>query len=265
MSGPHHGHHFSHVHWAHWLEHWDGRTRILALLSLALAVALTSRLEGAAAGFGVVTALAMAGRLPPGFALARLRVLALFVVPLLVIVPFHRSVDSLSLVEGWAWGPTWEGSQQALLMTLRILGASLAALLALGVGPIDRTIRSLQDLGVPLVLVHMTLLAYRYIYVFSEDLAHMRAALASRGFVARADARTLVTSGQLVGGLLVRSLDRTERIDAAMRCRGFDGRLRTLGGGRVRVTDVAVMLAVMAVAAVLTSFDREVGWAWLMH
>lgn len=35
--------------------------------------------------------------------------------------------------------------------------------------------------------------------------------------------------GRLAGGLLLRTLDRAQRIDMAMRARGFDGAVRFLG------------------------------------
>ena len=44
------------------------------------------------------------------------------------------------------------------------------------------------------------------------------------GFRPRIDGHTLRTYGQLVGMLLLRSFDRSERIVAAMKCRGFRGR-----------------------------------------
>ena len=49
-----------------------------------------------------------------------------------------------------------------------------------------------------------------------------------RGFRARTDLHTLRTIGYLVGMLLVRSLERSDRIMEAMKCRGFDGRFHVL-------------------------------------
>ena len=49
-----------------------------------------------------------------------------------------------------------------------------------------------------------------------------------RGFRPRMNWHTYRTYGYLVGMLLVRSLERSERIVAAMKCRGFRGRFYLL-------------------------------------
>jgi cobalt/nickel transport system permease protein len=50
----------------------------------------------------------------------------------------------------------------------------------------------------------------------------------TRGFRPRLSSHTYRTIGYLVGMLLVRSLDRSERVMAAMKCRGFRGQFYLL-------------------------------------
>ncbi len=51
----------------------------------------------------------------------------------------------------------------------------------------------------------------------------LRAAIEVRAFRPGVNMHTYRTYGRLVGMLLVRSLDRSERVVAAMKCRGFHG------------------------------------------
>ena len=61
-------------------------------------------------------------------------------------------------------------------------------------------------------------------------------------------AHTLKTFGYLVGLLLVRGMERGERVLAAMKCRGFDGRFRTLEDSGFHPRDTLFTLAAGAMA-----------------
>ena len=59
--------------------------------------------------------------------------------------------------------------------------------------------------------------------------------------------------------LLVRGFERAERVGHAMRCRGFDGRFRTLTEFRTRPADVVAFLALFGAAVGLWLLDRVWG------
>jgi cobalt/nickel transport system permease protein len=83
-------------------------------------------------------------------------------------------------------------------------------------------------LGVPDKLVHLMLFSVRYFDVLRREYLRLAAALKIRGFQPRMNRHTYRAYGHLVGMLLVRSLDHSERIVAAMKCRGFRGRFYLL-------------------------------------
>jgi cobalt/nickel transport system permease protein len=86
---------------------------------------------------------------------------------------------------------------------------------------------AMRRLGVPHVLVATLQLMERYIHVLGEELGRMRTARRARSFHLRGDwSWTLLTS--MVSVLLVRSLERSERVHAAMTARGWDGTMRSL-------------------------------------
>ena len=72
-----------------------------------------------------------------------------------------------------------------------------------------------------------------------------------RGFRPRMDRHTYRAYGYLVGMLLVRSLDRSDRIVAAMKCRGFRGRFYLLDHFAFSVRDALFGAASMVVLLVL--------------
>ncbi|RME71288.1 MAG: hypothetical protein D6776_10485 [Planctomycetota bacterium] len=243
---------------ARWLERWDARLRVLGFGLLAFTAALAHTIPGAALAALVSAALLAAGGIAPSQAFARLRWLLLFLVPIALLVPWRAGGDPTPLFAAWSWGPRRGGSALALRLGLRALGAGTAALGALAVGPFDRTAAALGGLGVPRRLVHMLLLTYRYLFLFRDQLGRVRAALGSRGFVPRAGLHTARVYGEVIGALLLRAVARTERVDQAMACRGFDGRIRVRRARRPDTTDLGKLALLLALAVLLVLFDRGV-------
>src|SRR5690606_32216786 len=95
-------------------------------------------------------------------------------------------------------------------------------------------------------LTHVALLTHRYVATFGQDLTRIRWALAARGFRARTDLSTSRTLATAAGTLLLRSLDRTERVEQAMRCRGYGGRLVEEAPPRLRARDPLALLVALA-------------------
>jgi cobalt/nickel transport system permease protein len=96
---------------------------------------------------------------------------------------------------------------------------------------------ALGRLRVPDKLVHLFLFTVRYVDVLDAEFLRLRQAMRARAFVPGSNAHSWRSLGWLIGMLLVRSLERSQRILAAMKCRGFDGRLYLLEDYRWRRAD----------------------------
>ena len=241
-----------------WLTLRDDRARLLAMVALTGGVGALTTLRGTAAALGVAAFFALTTGLGPRRALRRLWPLLALVVPMLLLTPFwHHPQGAELLVAAWTWGPTEAGLEVACLVSARVLAMGLVAASALDAAPFERTIRALQELRAPRALTNTALLTYRYLFVFREDLGRIQAALAARGFRASPNLATARTFGGVTGGLLVRSLARTERVERAMRCRGYTGELVYDRSGHLRGGDAALVLLAVGLAAALVVFDRD--------
>jgi cobalt/nickel transport system permease protein len=78
----------------------------------------------------------------------------------------------------------------------------------------------------------------------------------ARGFRARSDGHTWRSLGWLMGMLLVRSLERAQRIRAAMKCRGFDGRFYLFDGGVWQPADTRFAALGATLLSALLVWDR---------
>ncbi len=101
--------------------------------------------------------------------------------------------------------------------------------------------QALRRLGCPAIFVTQLLFLYRYLFVLAEEAMRIVRARDLRCFGRQG--RGVKIFARLVGTLLVRSLDRAERIYRAMLSRGFAGDIPRLGGFRLRSADLAFAAA----------------------
>jgi cobalt/nickel transport system permease protein len=233
------------------LRRLDPRWKLAALALAALAAALLRTVPASALALAGALLLALLARLPARWFLGRLGATALFVA--LFALPL--------LLDGgpaWSWGQlhlSAHGAKVALLLCLKAAAVVTLFLVLLASAPLDATLKAAHALRVPGLVVQLALLTYRYLFLLADELARLRTALRVRGFRNRASRHAYRTVGRVAGTLLVRGYERGERVGQAMRCRGFDGRLRSLTAFHTRPADVLAFAAVVGCAAAVCWLD----------
>ncbi|MBN2025086.1 MAG: cobalt ECF transporter T component CbiQ [Pirellulales bacterium] len=230
----------------------DPRSRILAAVGFSVIVALCHR--PAALGVGLaagVAAVGLAG-LRPGEVLRRLAPLELLMLLLVVVLPWTASGATIAI------GP-FDVSQHGLALAAAIAvkgNAIMLALLGL-LGTMDeiRLGHALLHLRVPDKLAHLLLFTVRYLGVLRDEHCRLTDAMRVRGFRPGPNRHTCQTYGYLVGMLLARGFDRTERIAAAMKCRGFRGRFYLLDHFVFSRIDVPFAAATVGVIAAIVFLE----------
>ena len=238
----------------HWLARRDPRLPVLAAMLLALATVSLQTLPAALLALGAALALAAAGGLTWPVLLRRLAVLEGLMVVVLLSLPFTTpgepwlTLGTLTV--------THEGLHLAALIAVKA-NAVVLALLGL-LGGLEPAVlgHALARLGMPPKLVHLLLLTVRQIALLDDELFRLRRAMRARAFVPRSNRHTWVSYGNLIGMLLVRSLERARRVEAAMRCRGFHGRFYLLDNRHWQGADTAWLLALAPLLVGLLALDR---------
>jgi cobalt/nickel transport system permease protein len=225
------------------LARLDARWRLASLLLALAATAAVRTLPAAlAAGLGALAG-ALLARTPWRWFAARLAVVGLLVAVFVAPMP---------LLAGNTWQEGWRLAGVPLLKALALF--TLAAVLLVS-APLEETLKAARALCVPGLLVQLTLLSYRYLFVLGDELARLRVALRVRGFRNRAGWHSYRTVAAASGTLLVRGGERADRVAAAMRCRGFDGRFRSLAEFSTRPADVLALALALAAAAGVVGLD----------
>jgi cobalt/nickel transport system permease protein len=129
-----------------------------------------------------------------------------------------------------------------MLKTILCVGA---ALILAGSTPFHVLCAALRRLRVPALFCLQLTLCYRYIAVLLEEAQAMYTAYILRS---SGKAAAMKDMGPLLGTLLLRSLDRADRVYSAMRCRGFNG---TFFAGRKMLKAADVLYCAVICAAAL--------------
>lgn len=214
----------------------DPRAKLLATLLFVLCVVSFDKYELSALLPFVLypVVLIAAADLPVGWLLKRL----LWVSPFAVLLGlFNPLLDRETLL---VVGPLSlsGGLVSFLSILLRFLLTVSAALLLIATTGFESVTAAMGRFKVPAVFTTQLLLLYRYGYVLVEETARMTRARSLRSGGRRLEITEL---GPFIGQLLLRTLDRAERISLAMSCRGFTGTIRTIHPLRFGRADAAFL------------------------
>ena len=236
----------------------DARAKLLAVVPVIVALnALPERTwpASAAVGAGFLALIFVCGH-GAGMVLRRVVVLLPFLLFFVLTLPFATPGAEAFSVGIWPLRltATHEGLARAGQVTVRGMASILGVLFLSGTTDPPALFAGLRALGAPKAFAAVLSVIYRYIFQIGDEFSRVRRAAAARAFAVR-DFRAVPRLASMAASLLVRSVERSERVHHAMLARGFDGEVRTLEHGHFGAAEwlfiaaayCATTLAVMAV------------------
>lgn len=229
----------------------DPRVKVLtAAVFVLCVVSFDKYVIAAMLPFALFLSLIMGlGGIPAHFILKKLVLVSPFALLLGMFNPFLDQQTLLYL------GPIplsggWLSFLSILLRFCLTVGAMLILIATTG---FNGVCMAMEKMGMPKIFAVQLLLLYRYIFVLMDEGQRMYRARALRSFQGRGT--DMKTFGHLIGGLLLRTLDRGQRIHLAMLCRGFDGTIRIRQTLRLTARDIVVFLAGAMLLIVMRRFN----------
>ncbi len=235
------------------IERLDPRTRILGACAMVLAAVAMHSVSGQIAMVAASATLASFAALKPRDMFHRLLHVEGFMVVLLVLLPLTMEGRAVISLGPLALSDT--GLRKAFAIVLKVNAAVLATMALLATLEPVRLGRGLATLGLPARLVHILLFLVRYQTLFRDEGARLMEAMRARGFTPRLNLRTWATYGNFTGMLLVRSMERAERVEESMRCRGFSGKFPLRGTKPFQAADIIFAGALATLLAALLAWD----------
>jgi cobalt/nickel transport system permease protein len=236
------------------MHRFDPRAKIIAFLVLIFALVLLYDLKLAFIGLLGSILFLIASKLPFRFVFQHIKWVSFFILPFIVIMPL--TVKGTEFFSFYAIRMTREGLEYGILVALRAYSAVILVLPMIATTRFDLTIKALDRLKVPNMLVQMLMFSYRYIFVFVVEFQRTWRAMAARGFKVKTSLYALRTVGKALGTLFVRSYERGDRVYNALRSRGYTGNPRTLVEFKMHARDyiLAALIIGFAVSLHIISF-----------
>jgi cobalt/nickel transport system permease protein len=201
----------------------DPRAKLLTTLVFITTVVSFDKYEIAALipFFIYPVFLCAVGNVPPVYLVKKLILVSPFAV---MIGIFNPLIDREILVRMGDLGISggWISFASILVRFVLTVGA---ALILIAVTGFYGVCAALEKLGTPRVFVVQLMFLYRYLFVLVDEASRLVRARSLRSFGAGGGFKAF---GSLVGHLLLRTLDRAQRIYLAMCCRGFDGKIHVM-------------------------------------
>jgi cobalt/nickel transport system permease protein len=236
-----------------WVRALDPRVRIITTVAFALTVIQLSAFSLLTFSLGLAFILMLQARLPFLATLKRVAMMDSFIIFMLVMLPFTTPGDAMFHLLGFP--ASYQGFSKAIEILLKANAIVMVTLSLLGTLEPVTLGYALARLKVPAALVHLLLFTVRYIELLHEEYKRLRTAMKCRCFRPSNSWHTYRSVGYLMGMLLVRSFERSERILKAMKCRGFNGQFHLLDSMTLGRLDIVFALAASLAMLSLTALE----------
>ena len=222
------------------LQRLDPRVKLGIFVGFIVVAVMVKSLAVLAALFLLAVGLALFS----GIAIARLAgqvwigvlgFTGLIALPAIFLVPG----DTLVMLPLLGWPVTLQGVRSAAFLTGRSETTATYALLLILSTPWAHLLKAMRAYRLPVVIVVILGMTYRYVFVFLQTAAQMFEARRSRmvGRLSPSDRQRLATA--TAGALLGKALDMSSEVHLAMISRGYRGEPRLLDDFRVTALDWA--------------------------
>jgi cobalt/nickel transport system permease protein len=239
------------------LQKLDPRVKILAILPLIVIAALTRRLRVVIVLFAIAVAIALLSKVPlitlaKRVWLAVLTFTGFISVPALFLTP-GRAIYSLPLL---GWSVTAPGLRAAAYLIMRAETAATFCVVVVLCTRWSNVLKALRVLRMPIVLVVILGMTYRYIFLLLRTAHDMLESRKSR-MVGQLDARELrKMTAASAGVLMSKTLQLSGDVYLAMRSRGFQGEVYVLDEFQTGWLDWVMLTLFTAIASLAFWFGR---------
>jgi len=229
------------------LQPWEPRTKLVSGIIFVFGVISLNNiwLLVAALMFSVIFALG-AGLLP-----GELLKKVLVIIPLLGLM-------SIPLIFGAGYPPEPERAILAALIILKALTAMTFTVFVFTNQPVEEMLEAMEHLRVPSTITTVMYLAYRYGFLFLQEMQTTQRALRSRLFAGRLSIDSLRIYGELAGGLFIKSINRSEAVYRAIASRGFQGSIPVNKPRQINRADIFKAVLAPGFIVVLFIIDKVV-------
>lgn len=192
------------------------------------------------------------GNIPVDFIIKKLLVVSPFAIMVGIFNPF---LDQQIIMHVGSVGISG-GFLSFFSILVRFALTVSAMLILIATTGFNSVCMAMVKLGMPKVFAVQLLMLYRYIFVLIDEGLRMFQARTLRSFQKRA--MSLRTFSFIIGQMLLRTIDRAQRIHLAMLCRGFDGTIRIQQSLQITARDIILFVLCLVLLLIMRSYNIPV-------
>lgn len=171
------------------------------------------------------------------------------------ILPFIFFM-SLPLLVGGGMPPSSERQTLVLLLAFKALNSLYIMFMIFYSQPTTELLNGLSYMKLPSFFISILFLSWRYIFLLGDKLANLYKALLSRLFRPSIRHNSLKTYGQVMGGMLIKSIDTSDKVHRAMSARGFNGTMPTSRPRKIKSPDLVKSTIMVSSVIVLNLLEK---------
>lgn len=228
------------------IHNFDPRAKIITFTTLIFSFVFIENISLAILAILFSIILVSLSKLPPEFVYRHLKYPVLFLFSIFFVMAFTikgNDILNLPLVD-----LTFDGVYLGSLIFFRGVAALLLAFLIFSTSRFDAIIKAIYMMKLPNVFVQMIAFSYRYIFVIIDEFQNMKKALSSKGFVFGLNQYSLSLIGNMIGGLLIRSYERGDRVHSSMVSKGYGGAQQLFFEYNMKLKDYTMGISFIVIA-----------------
>ena len=212
----------------------------------------------------VVLAVAMLSELGLPYVLKRSLIAIPFVLAALPIIFTMEGPTLLSFDLGpWTISPSQTGLERFISIALKSWISVQAAIILATSTPFPELLQAMRAVKIPRLLVAIFGLMWRYLFVLADEalrLLRARSARSGKGDLTHSKSGGSVVwrarvAGGMAGSLLLRGIERSDRIYNAMLARGYDGEVRAIPLPAIRTNHWFVLFVGLLILVILLTLS----------
>ena len=239
------------------LQRLDPRVKVVGILMLIIAAAMAHKFWVIGAVFVIALILAASSRVSPLLLGKRVWIPVLLFTGIIALpAPFVIPGQVIWRIPGLDWPVTAQGLASARYLVTRVETAATLSVLLILSTPWTRVLKALRVLRVPVVIVVILGMAYRYIFLLIDSAHDMLESRRSRmvGEMTGSDSRRLAAAS--VGVLMSKTLQLSGDVYSTMLARGFRGEVYMLDDFQTTALDWIMLSCFVAIAAAAFYYGR---------
>jgi len=154
----------------------------------------------------------------------------------LFVLPIILGLSVINLIIDFSYSEIYF----SILLLFKCTFALSGALLLIVTTGINNLAFGLKKLKIPNILIMQILMLHRYIILMMEECYRVKSAYELRTLGEKS--MTMRDYGQIIGQMLLKSIDRSENVYESMKLRGFDGDLYINSNKRARCIDFLYLI-----------------------